>query len=204
MKRLLKSETLTAIISVIAAIASILAIGSEFIKISPTVTGILVSIVGVILGAVISVSFMFFINKKETAKVFISYSLKDDDFVRKLSNDLSRDGFEVLRLDNVVMVGDNIQDKINESIQKADFFLTVISKESSESDWVLKELDIAAKSKKKIFPVLKENVPLHPLMASIQYADFTKEYDSAFFALVKSLRASTRTSKAEYAKSNRA
>lgn len=122
----------------------------------------------------------------------------------KLSNDLSRAGFQVLRLDNVVMVGDNIQDKINESIQKADFFVAVMSKESLESDWVLRELEIAAKSKKKIFPVLKENVPLPPLMGSIQYADFTKEYDSAILSLAKSLRASTRSRKAESVKQNSA
>ena len=204
MKRLLKSETLTAIISIIAAIASILAIGSEFVKISPSVTGVLVSIIGVILGAVISVFFVLIVNKKESAKIFISYSLKDDDFVRKLSNDLSRDGFQVLRQDNVVMVGDNIQEKIIESIHKADFFVAVMSQESLESDWVIKELAIAPESRKKIFPILKENVHLPQSMESIQYADFTKEYDSAISALVKSLRASIRTSKTESAKRNSA
>ena len=200
MKRLLKSETLTAIISVIAAIVSILAIGSEFIKISPTVTGLLVSIVGAILGVVISVFFVFIVNKKESAKIFISYSLKDNDFVQKLSNDLSRDGFQVLKLDNVVMVGDNIQEKIIESIKKVDFFVVVMSQESLESDWIMKEIAIATENRKKIFPVLKENVPLPSSMEFIQYADFTKEYDSAISALVKSLRASIRTSKTESAK----
>ncbi|NOH03670.1 MAG: TIR domain-containing protein [Chloroflexi bacterium] len=204
MKRLLKSETLTAVISVIATIVSILAIGSEFINYLPSISGLLVSIFGVILGAGISVFVLSILSKKDSAKVFISYSLKDNDFVLKLSNDLSRAGFQVLRLDNVVMVGDNIQDKINESIQKADFFVAVMSKESLESDWVLRELEIAAKSKKKIFPVLKENVPLPPLMESIQYADFTKEYDSAILSLAKSLRASTRSRKAESVKQNSA
>jgi hypothetical protein len=204
MKRLLKSETLTAIISIAAATVSILAIGSEFIKISPDVINLLVSIVGVIVGVIASYSFFLILNKRETAKIFISYSLKDTDFVLKLSNDLSRDGFQVLRLDNVVMVGDNIQDKILESIEKADFFITIISNESLESEWVARELKIAEGSKKKVFPVLKDDVPLPPPMQSIQYADFTKEYNTAISALVKSLRASVRTSKTAAEKSNSA
>lgn len=204
MKRLLKSETLTAIISIVAATASILAIGSEFIKISPDVISLLVGILGILVGVITSYSFFLISSKKETAKIYISYSLKDNDFVLKLSNDLSRDGFQVLRLDNVVMVGDNIQDKILESIEKADFFITVISNNSLESEWVTRELKIAEGSKKKVFPVLKDDVPLPSQMQSIQYADFTKEYNTAISALVKSLQASIRTSKTATAKSNSA
>lgn len=195
MKRL--SETLGIITSVAAVIVSIVAISSEFIRLSPDVIGVLVGLIGIIFGVIGSYSVLLISNQRKTGKVFISYSLKDNDFVLKLSNDLSRDGFQVLRLDNVVMVGDNIQDKINESIQKADFFITVLSQDSLESDWVRKELDIATKNNKKIFPVLKENIPLPQQMASIQYADFTKEYGTAISLLAKSLRASERSTKNE-------
>ena len=121
--------------------------------------------------------------------------MKDADFVSKLTKDLTRTGFQVLTLNNVVLVGDNIKEKISDSIQNSDFFVVVLSQESAESSWVSSELDIALKNNKKVFPVLKEKVGLPDKLGSVQYADFTTDYDSALSMLIKSLRANPRASK---------
>ena len=195
MKKLPKLEFLVGIFSIVAVLISVVVVVKEFINIQPSVLSLLVGVAGTIVGAILAYGIGLFADKRFTAKVFISYSMKDADFVSKLTKDLTRTGFQVLTLNNVVLVGDNIKEKISDSIQNSDFFVVVLSQESAESSWVSSELDIALKNNKKVFPVLKEKVGLPDKLGSVQYADFTTDYDSALSMLIKSLRANPRASK---------
>ncbi|MHB8778758.1 MAG: toll/interleukin-1 receptor domain-containing protein [Anaerolineales bacterium] len=194
MKQLSKLEFLTTIFSIVAALISVVVIVKEFINIEPSALGLVVGVVGSIVGAILAYGIGWLSDNKSTAKVFISYSMKDSDFVGKLTKDLARTGFQVFTLNSVVLVGDNIKDKIADSIQNADFFIVVLSKDASESSWVSNELELAIKNNKKVFPILKDKVNIPIELESIQYADFTTNYDSAVSILVKSLRASPRIS----------
>ncbi len=195
MKQLPKLKLLFGIFSIIAALLSVIIVVREFINIQPSVLSLLVGIAGTITGAILAFGIGLFSDKKFVAKVFISYSMKDSDFVSKLTKDLMRNGFQVLTLDNVVLVGDNIREKVVDSIQNADFFVVVMSKDAVESSWVSDELEFAIKNNKRVLPVLKEKIDLPSKIKSIQYADFTADYNSAISALLKSLQASFHDSK---------
>lgn len=206
MKRAPELRTLIGIISIVAALTSVVAVIIAFIKIQPSPISITVplagSIVGAVIGTMVSAVIALFSDKRLTAKVFISYSKKDVDFVRKLTKDLAQNGFQVITCDSAVLVGDDIEEKVVTSIENTDFFISVLSKEDSNSSRILNELKTAYDKKKKIFPVLKdkeEEVNIPSLIKPIRYADFTTDYNSAISMLIKSLKANSRVSKKQLA-----
>jgi len=192
MKRFRNPQVLIAMIGMLATLLSVVIVSIEFVNIRPTISSLLVGVVGTILGAVIAFVFASSFETNPSAKVFVSYSNKDFEFAKKLSKDLTRNGFQVLKIDNVVLVGDNIREKIIDSVQSADFFVIIISKDALESQWISHELELATKSNKKVFPVLKEKIDLPLPIAEIQYADFSANYETAISSLIKSLRANSR------------
>ncbi len=78
------------------------------------------------------------IEKKIEAKVFISYNHNDSDIALQLKKDLETFGIEVI-IDTDNPIGFEIPQFINESIQKADFTLQLISKDFLTSAWVAQE-----------------------------------------------------------------
>ena len=66
-------------------------------------------------------------------KVYISHSHHDNKFVKKLSAQLRIDKIKVWSDDKNLFVGDNISEKISDAINKTDYFIVVLSKNSINS-----------------------------------------------------------------------
>ena len=195
MKPLRNSQILEGMLGIIASFLSVVMIIWALINVRPTFNGLFAGLAGVVLGAIIAYVLALTIKEKPSAKVFLSYAPNDAEFANRLSKDLINSGFQVLKTRNVVLVGDNIQDKILDAIQNADFFVTILSMDALESQWISQELEIAKNRSKKVFPVLKEKINLSPPLAEIQCADFSTDYDTAIASLAHSLRTNLRTSK---------
>ncbi len=74
-------------------------------------------------------------------KIFISYSTRDKDFVKKITDLLPK---EVTWVDYIDLdLGDNIIDKIEKGIEEAVEFLLILSRNSLNSRWVKYESDMA-------------------------------------------------------------
>lgn len=195
-------QEITISISIISALISILIFVQEFIKLPVITNDFILSILGSIIGMAISIFLGLILIRIRKRKIFISYSIKDLDFVEKISEDLNRNDFQVVKYNDALLVGDNIRDKLEQSISKADSIVVVLSKKASESPWISEEIALAQKHNKVILPVLRENVKLPPELSLLYYADFTNDYENPLNLLIKSLKSSPLISKEKQSNSS--
>jgi formylglycine-generating enzyme required for sulfatase activity len=90
--------------------------------------------------------------------VFIAYSRKDNDFVRRLTNALSRTGRDVWVDWQDIPQGENWLKEIFAGIEGADAFLIVVSRHSLTSEICNDELHYAREKNKRFFPLIREEI----------------------------------------------
>jgi len=108
--------------------------------------------------------------------IFISHSWKDKSIARRIGNTLIAAGIKVWIDEANIKIGDSLIRKIREGIDGVDFIVAIISKNSINSEWVTKELDIAMnqeiKNKNvKVLPVLLDDSTLPGFLEGKLYAD---------------------------------
>ncbi|MGN6369285.1 MAG: toll/interleukin-1 receptor domain-containing protein [Phycisphaerae bacterium] len=126
--------------------------------------------------------------------VFISHSSKDKPFIRRLTSDLTKSDVKVWLDEQNIMVGDSISERISQALAKSDFFVITISKHSTGSDWVQRELNasiMAELSKRSIhiLPIRLDDSPMPTLLTDKMYADFSTSYDEGLKKLVYAIKA---------------
>ncbi|HET9913098.1 MAG TPA: toll/interleukin-1 receptor domain-containing protein, partial [Anaerolineales bacterium] len=114
-------------------------------------------------------------------KIFISYSRKDINFVRKLAGDLEKAGYDVWWDLTDLRGGDDWPRAIPAAIEASQSFLIVLSPNSAVSDWVEKEYTHALSLRKKIIPVMLQRSSVPFALNTINYVDFTSEDYAANF-----------------------
>lgn len=149
-------------------------------------------------------TYMEELTSKELDKmpsIFLSHNTKDKFFVRELADRLSRMGVKVWIDEAEIKVGDSLTEKIGNAIEKTDFVGVVLSRNSVNSQWVQKELQIALqeefrKKKVVVLPLLLEPVELPPFLRDKLYADFTspKKFKQSFPKLLEALNIPKETS----------
>ena len=101
--------------------------------------------------------------------VFISYSREDQAYARELAEYLPQQGLEVW-LDDRLNSGDRWWQTIVQNIQTCAAFILVMTPEAEKSPWVEREVLIAQREEKKIFPLLLRG-PGHTIVIGMQYLD---------------------------------
>jgi hypothetical protein len=104
------------------------------------------------------------------AHIFISYSKQNIDFMRYLRTLLEAEGFIVWVDEERLAPSARWWKAIEENITTCGAVIVIMSPEASESDWVEREILLAEKEKRPIFPVLLAGEAWSRL-ANIQYAD---------------------------------
>ena len=105
--------------------------------------------------------------------VFISYSRKDQTYARKLADDLRKRGFEPW-MDDRIDFGDRWWRTIDRKIRTCAAFVVVMTPDSEESEWVEREVQLALREVKPIFPLLLRGTGFS-LLITIQHADVAGE-----------------------------
>lgn len=128
------------------------------------------------------------------SSIFLSHNSKDKPFVRKLANDLRRQGFYVWVDEAEIKLGDSLIEKIREGLDRVEYVGVVLSSNSVNSEWVKKEIDIAMNQeiegkKIKVIPIMLEKVDPPSFLKGKLYADFTSDdqYASGLEMLVARL-----------------
>ncbi|HBJ87621.1 MAG TPA: hypothetical protein DDZ88_27940 [Verrucomicrobiales bacterium] len=104
--------------------------------------------------------------------VFVSYCHHDEPFVRRVEKALAREGVKLWRDKRDAYVGDDLERTIIDAIQSNPGFLVVLTRKSIQSEWVQREIKLAAKGSSSIFPIVaEEGVPLPAKIAHRLYAD---------------------------------
>lgn len=85
--------------------------------------------------------------------VFISYSRKDSEIVKKFADELDKAGYKYWMDIDGIESGDEFKRKIASAIRKSKVFLFFSSATSNESGWTVKEVNYAIKKKIHIIPI---------------------------------------------------
>src|SRR6476620_11717763 len=109
------------------------------------------------------------------AQIFISYSRKDINFVRKLAGGLEKCGSEGWWDLTDLRGGDDWPRVIPAAIESSQYVIVVLSPNSAVSDWVEKEYTQALSLRKKIIPIMLANSRVPFALNTINYIDFTGE-----------------------------
>lgn len=126
------------------------------------------------------------------ANVFISHSSADKPLVRRLATSLLAEGVPVWLDAWELALGDSLLDKIYEGIDQSGALLLAMSKSSSASGWVNKELNAALMKeqqvgRKFVIPVRLDDCPLPLKVADRLYADFSAGFSAPLTGLVREL-----------------
>ncbi len=101
--------------------------------------------------------------------LFISYSRRDSDYAQSLTDYLQNSGFNVW-IDSQIEYGDAWFRDIEQAIKSCAAFVLVMTPDSYESEWVQKEILLAKRFKKPIFPLLLKGEEFG-IVIDIQFAD---------------------------------
>jgi len=124
-----------------------------------------------------SVSSLLGTIQKREPTVFLSYSRKDSNLVRRFGDGLAAAGVGVWRDDVSLKAGADWMQEVERELSAADFFVFFISQNSVRSEWVARELQVALHRQVSgeggavILPVLVEDADVPPLLRQFQWID---------------------------------
>lgn len=124
--------------------------------------------------------------------IFISYSRKDKEFVRKLHEALSKLNRDTwVDWENIPLTADWWKE-IEAGIEAANTFVFVISPDSISSQVCTQEIEHAVQCNKRLVPIVRrddEVKGVHPALAKHNWLFFREsdDFDSAFQSLIKAL-----------------
>jgi len=107
--------------------------------------------------------------RSKPQQIFISYSRRDSEYVGQLKDHLRLNGLPVW-MDDQIEHGDQWFNDIHDAIKRCAAFLVVMSPEAEQSEWVQKEILLAKRYKKPIFPLLLHGQEF-ALLIDVQFAD---------------------------------
>jgi len=121
-------------------------------------------------------------------KIFISYSRKDIDFVRKLAGDLEKAAYDVWWDLTDLQGGDDWVRQIPAAIKTSQFVIIVLSPNSISSEWVEKEYTQALSLRRKIIPIMLAPCTVPFALNTINYLNFaTGGYEDNFKKLLSAM-----------------
>ena len=125
----------------------------------------------------------------KSAKIFLSHSSKDKEFVRRLASDLTMSNVPVWFDEWELKVGDSINKKIGEGLKESGWLAVVISNNSIKSSWVEKELNVGLTTeleKKQVFvlPLVIDDCEIPIFLRDKLFADFRTNYSTGLTSLL--------------------
>lgn len=105
------------------------------------------------------------------AKVFISYSRQDLNFVQEFAQALMSNGIDVWWDLSSLQGGDNWTNEIPQAIENCDLCIVVLSPNAVQSEWVQKEYTYALNHKKRIIPILHQACKIPFALVTINAID---------------------------------
>src|SRR5207248_7236595 len=139
------------------------------------------------------------VRRTSKGRVFISHSSLDKEFVRRLNSSLEEAGFKTWLDEKRLRVGDQIAKEISVAIAEAGALIVVVSRNSTKSDWLIYEINLATeraiKGELRILPALVDTDDLPPELKGRLYADFRSSFDEGLKSVVASLKGDRRVAR---------
>ncbi|NOR70949.1 MAG: TIR domain-containing protein [Methylomarinum sp.] len=124
--------------------------------------------------------------------IFLSYSHQDQKYADLLFKHLSEAGHEVWQDKLNLKAGDNLIEKVNLGIKKAQTIIVIISKHSLQSKWVMHEVSALAlgdlsSDNRRVIPVLIDSSSVPSYLSKYLYVDLSKGIDQGVQSLITAL-----------------
>ena len=125
-------------------------------------------------------------------RIFLSYSHQDQKYADLLFKHLSEAGHEVWQDKLNLKAGDNLIEKVNLGIKKAQTIIVIISKNSLQSKWVMHEVSALAlgdlsSENRRVIPVLIDSSSVPSYLSKYLYVDLSKGIDQGIHSLITAL-----------------
>lgn len=122
-------------------------------------------------------------------RVFISYSHKDSVVARQIHSVLAEHQLTVWLDVHEIVPGQSVSGQITDGLQKADYFILLISEDSTNSNWVKREIafaiDLADKEKRlAVIPIVLDRAPIPLEFKGLFFIDATASIADALKRLV--------------------
>lgn len=132
----------------------------------------------------------------KTRIAFLSHSSKDKPFVRQLASDLKANGVQVWLDELSIKVGDSIPDRISQGLAESDYFLVALSRASTQSEWVRRELNAALikeveRRAVSILPLKLDDCEVPEIIRDKKYANFSESYKNGLSELLLAMGVKT-------------
>lgn len=123
------------------------------------------------------------------ARIFVSHSSSDKDFVHRLAGDLTERGHRVWLDEWEIKVGECIPTRIAEGLKESDFVVLVMSQRACASAWVDREWkskywEEVNTRQLRILPILLETCDIPHLLKAKRYAEFRSDYEVGLLDLL--------------------
>lgn len=131
-------------------------------------------------------------------QIFVNYkqhSEPDHEFARCIAERLRLEGHQVFRDESHIVPSEEWPARIEEEVRACDTMLSLLSNAALQSKWVLNEIDLALKLKKRMLPLLLEEIDdslrfqaLNPRFMSTQWLTSTGDRAKDCEAVCAALR----------------
>jgi len=129
--------------------------------------------------------------------VFVSYAHEDQAWVQGLADNLHRAGRDVFFDRWEVVGGDRLSQRLQQGLESSQVVVLVVSRVAVNKEWWQEEFAAAmagvVAGVQRLVPVLLDDVPLPPFVASRVYVDFrhldaSAQYEARFADLLRAVR----------------
>jgi hypothetical protein len=110
-----------------------------------------------------------------TNRVFLSYAGHDRDWVRAFATTLRDSGVATFFDKSDIEPGEDWQEKIEQALRESNTLVVVLSPDSLKSPWGFFELGVAVADKKRIIPVIAQDVDISQVPLPVRRFQMVRE-----------------------------
>jgi hypothetical protein len=131
-------------------------------------------------------------TERNLRQLFISHAGEDDDFARRLAQDLKDQGWAVWLAPDSIRPGEKWVEAINRGMSESGVFILVLTEAAVNSRWVRSETNVAIgmehQGDLEFVPLELEEVKVPPLWRGYQRISFVEDYKSGLESLLGRLQ----------------
>ena len=121
-------------------------------------------------------------------RVFLSHSSKDKVIVRRVYQRLrAQVTIDAYMDERELRVGDQLDPALEKAVAESDFFLPILSVNSSASIWVRKELEFAGRHSVPILPLRVDDADVPASLNGILQGDLREDFEAGMTRVICSM-----------------